>query len=142
MKANTARFMKLLRQNKEVIMQREFNVPIPKGYFMSWFVTTQAGYKITVTLKDNSTTYFTASKQGTNIDPPLACSYSTICGDNLKIMVDIPQSSQILGGPHSNDITTDDGTVVGKEFNLCLEDSHDMDYNDVAISIIAWKSKG
>lgn len=123
-------------------MKREFNVPIPKGYFMSWFVTTQAANKITVTLKDSSKTYFSASQQSTNIDPPLACSYGTIGGDNLKITVDIPQSSQILGGPHSNDITTDDGTVVGKEFNLCLEDAGDKDYNDVAISIIAWKSKG
>ncbi len=109
---------------------------------MSWFVTTQAAFKVTVTLKDSSREYFSKSKQNTNIDPPLACSYSTVYGDNLKITVDIPQSSQILGGPHSNDITTDDGTVVGKEFNLCLEDSGDKDYNDVAISIIAWKSKG
>ena len=123
-------------------MKREFNVPIPKGYFMSWFVTTQAAFNITVTLKDNSTTYFSESKQSMDIDPPLACGYSTVHGDDLKITVDIPQSSQILGGPHSNDITTDDGTVVGKEFNLCLEDSGDKDYNDVAISIIAWKTKG
>lgn len=123
-------------------MKREFNVHIPKGYFMSWFVTTQAANKITVTLKDDSKEYFSASKQSTNIDPPLACNYSTIYGNNLKITVDIPKSSQILGGPHSNDITTDDGTIVGKEFNLCLEDSGDKDYNDVAISIIAWKSKG
>ncbi len=123
-------------------MKKEFNVPIPKGYFMSWFVTTQAAFKITVTLSDKSKTYFSASKQNTNIDPPLACNYSTVCGDGLKITVDIPRSSQILGGPHSNDITTDDGTVVGKEFNLCLEDSNDKDYNDVAISIIAWKTKG
>lgn len=99
-------------------MQREFNVPIPKGYFMSWFVTTQSSAKITVTLKDDSKTYFTESKQSADIDPPLAIGYSTICGDNLKLIVDIPQSSQIIGGPHSNDITTDNGTVVGKEFNL------------------------
>lgn len=123
-------------------MQREFNVPISKGYFMSWFVTTQAAFKITVTLKDDSKTYFSQSKQSINIDPPLAFSYSTVYGNNLKIKVDIPNSNQILGSPHSNDITTDDGIVVGKEFNLCLEDSKDMDYNDVAISIIAWKSRG
>lgn len=123
-------------------MKRECNIPIPKGYFMSWFVTTQAAFKVTVTLKDNKKTYFSASKQNTHIDPPLAYGYDTIHGDNLKITIDIPQSSQILGQPHSNDITTDDGTVVGKEFNLCLEDSNDKDYNDVAINVVAWKSKG
>lgn len=123
-------------------MKREFNVPIPKGYFMSWFVTTQAAFKVTVTLKDSAKQYFSEPKQSTNIDPPLACGYSTIYGDSLKIVIDIPQSSAILGGPHSNDITTEDGTVVGKEFNLCLEDSKDKDYNDVAVSIVAWKSKG
>lgn len=43
---------------------------------------------------------------------------TTIYGDSLKIVIEIPLSSAILGGPHSNDITTDDGTVVEKEFNL------------------------
>lgn len=95
-----------------------------------------------MTLKDSKTKYFSESKQSVNIDPPLACKYSLVQGDNLKITVDIPQSDNILGAPHSNDITTEDGTVVGKEFNLCLEDSSDKDYNDVAISIIAWKCKG
>jgi hypothetical protein len=134
--------MSLLQQNKEVIMKREFNVAIPKGYFMSWFVTTQAAFRITVTLKDDKKTYFSNTKQSTDIDPPLAYGYDYISGENLKIIVDIPQSKQILGSPHSNDITTDNGIVVGKEFNLCLEDSTDNDYNDVAISIVAWKNKG
>lgn len=123
-------------------MKKEFKVTIPQGYFMSWFITTQAANKITVTLSDDKQTYMSKSKQSTNINPPLDCSYSMVSGNNLKISVDIPAASNILGAPHSNDITTDDGTVVGKEFTLCLEDSQDKDYNDVAISIIGWKSKG
>lgn len=124
-------------------MKKEYNVPIPKGYYMSWFITTQAAFKVTVELKDDSgKLYFSEHKECTNIDPPLAIGYGTIAGNNLKISVDIPRSKQILGTPHSNDIMTDDGNIVGKEFNLCIEDSDDKDYNDVAISITAWKSKG
>lgn len=122
-------------------MKKEYKVLIPKGYFMSWFITTQAANKVTVTLSDDKKTYMSKSRQRTQIAPPLDCYYSMVEGDNLKITVDIPSAKNILGAPHSNDITTDDGTVVGKEFTLCLEDDVDKDYNDVAISIIGWKNK-
>lgn len=123
-------------------MKKEFNVNIPRGYFMSWFITTQAASKVTVTLLDNGRRYVSASKQSTNIDPPLACGYATVENDGLKVVVEVNNNYNLLGDPHSNDITTDNGSVVGKEFTLCLEDYIDEDYNDVAISIIGWKSKG
>lgn len=43
---------------------------MPQGYFLSWFATTQAEFRITATLKDECKTYFSESKASTNIDPP------------------------------------------------------------------------
>ena len=123
-------------------MKKEFNVNIPKGYFMSWFITTQAANRVTVTIRDREKQYMSASKQSTHISPPLGSGYAMVENDGLKVVVEVNNARNLLGSPHSNDITTDDGSVVGKEFTLCIEDYIDEDYNDVAISIIAWKSKG
>lgn len=123
-------------------MQKEFNVNIPKGYFISWFVTTQAANNVTVTIKDNKHEYLLNSKQSTDIRPELGVGADIVKGDGLKVIVRVDNAKHLIGSPHSNDITTDNGTVVGKEFTLCLEDYIDEDYNDVAISIIGWKSKG
>lgn len=123
-------------------MQKEFNVNIPKGYFISWFITTQAANNVTVTIKDNKNEYLLNSKKGTDIKPELGVGAAMLEGDGLKVIVRVDNAKHLIGSPHSNDITTDNGTVVGKEFTLCLEDYIDEDYNDVAISIIGWKSKG
>ncbi|MDR2388614.1 MAG: hypothetical protein LBD89_02365 [Tannerellaceae bacterium] len=118
-----------------------WEVPIPKGYYISWFITTQAANRVSVTLKDEYATYFAKEKQSTSIDPPLAIGSGFIDGASLVLIVDIPGSTEIFGEPHSSDILTKEGIVVGKVFNLFLEDGVDKDYNDVAINITGWKSK-
>jgi hypothetical protein len=117
-------------------------VDVPQGWFISWFVTTQAGNKVTVKLADSAKTYFEASKQNTNIDPPLSVGYGFAKGTGLTLTIDVPASSGLKGEPHVSDVLTTNGDVVGKEFVLCLEDWTDNDYNDIAVNINAWKSKG
>jgi hypothetical protein len=121
---------------------KSWKVNINQGYFISWFVTTQAANLVTVTLKDEYTAYFSESKQSTAIAPPLATGCAFVDGRELIVTVDVPESLRLLGDPHSNDILTDKGIIVGKEFTLFLEDQQDMDCNDVSINIIGWASKG
>lgn len=108
---------------------------------MSWFITTQTSLKITVTLKDEKKEYFSGTKQSADINPPLATGYGFIEGNHLEMTIE-SNGTHLLGTPHSNDILTDAGIIVGKEFNLCIEDWKDTDYNDVSVSIVAWKHKG
>lgn len=37
---------------------KNYKIEIDKGWFMSWFVTTQTSLKIAVTLKDEKKVYF------------------------------------------------------------------------------------
>jgi hypothetical protein len=124
----------------------EYTVNIPDGYFMSWFVTTQAALNHQVTLIDGSgNVYFKESKQSRDINPPLAIGYDYVKGNNLKVIVECISDPDIKfkGMPHSQDILNDNGDIVGKEFMLNLDDSAgNVDYNDVSISIVAWKSRG
>ncbi len=121
---------------------RDCAVNIEKGYYISWFVTTQTSSLVTVTLKDSVKTYFSENKQSTEISPALALGDAIVEGDNLTLSIEVANDSELLGNPHSNDILTDSGNLAGKEYTLCMEDYTDNDYNDIAISIIGWKSKG
>lgn len=121
-----------------------FNIDsFPKGYFMSWFVTTQAAFNISVTLKDSSGTYFTGSRASTNIAPPLAQGYSNINGSNLQLVVNIPQSPKIDSSINTYSITTTNGSIVGYGYNISIEDNGgNIDFNDSSISLVAWKYRG
>lgn len=123
--------------------QKTFNIDcFPQGYYMSWFVTTQAAFAITVTLSDSSGTYFSQTKQSIDISPPLALGASTINGNSLQLIVSIPESTSILNSINSSNITRADGSTVGYGFNISIEDGTDMDFNDVNISLVAWVTKG
>ncbi len=123
--------------------KKVFNIDsFPQGYYMSWFVTTQAAFAITVSLSDSSGTYFSATKQSENINPPLALGASTVNGASLILTVNIPESPQILNSINSYNITRADGSTVGFGFNISIEDSDDNDFNDANISLVAWKTKG
>ncbi len=122
---------------------RTFNISsFPKDYFMSWFVTTQAAYLVNAKLFDNSKTYFQNSKQSTNINPPLAQGAETIQGNNIQIIIDEPQSSNLSASINAYNITNDSGSVVGYGYNISIEDQSDNDFNDVCISLVAWRNKG
>lgn len=115
-----------------------------KGFYMSWFVTAQAYFTSTTTLKDDKKTYFKAEKKtrSTNINPPLAINASFIEGNNLELSIDIPESSEIKGSPFSNNILGPNGEEVGVSWIFCAEDASDEDYNDVYVALCCWKHKG
>ncbi len=123
--------------------QKIFNIDaFPQGYYMSWFVTTQAAYTVKVILQDSNKTYFSGSKASTNIEPPLAQGANFVKGSQLHLTVDIPQSQRIDSSINTYVITSDTGTIVGYGYNISIEDQDDRDYNDVCISLVAWKNKG
>jgi hypothetical protein len=123
--------------------QKIFNIDaFPQGYYMSWFVTTQAAFKVEASLQDSSETYFSNSKASTNIEPPLAQGANFIGGSQLCLTVNIPQSQKIDSSINTYVITSDTGTIVGYGYNISIEDQDDRDYNDVCISLVAWKNKG
>lgn len=125
------------KHNKIVLQLESFQ----KGEYLSWFVTTQAAYEVTVTLKDDNKTYFSAKKQSTNIEPPLAVGNDRYAGNNLRLEISVPQSNDIKPLPSMHTMISDTGKVLGHSFTCCGEDWIDNDYNDFYINIVGWKSK-
>lgn len=111
------------------------------GEYLSWFVTSQAANKATITLRDDKTQYFSESKDTTNIEPPLAVGSNRYVGKNLVLEISIPQSDEIRPLPAMHTIISDTGKVLGHSFTCCGEDWSDNDYNDFYINLVGWKSK-
>jgi len=118
---------------------QEFDIAFKSGYFMSWCVTTQAGNKITVKLYDNECVYFEKSQQSEERLPPLDMNISQIKGKNLKLKVTSSGNDALKSNLSSSNLTTPSGEEIGKTVNICIEDWTDDDYNDVLISLVAWK---
>lgn len=112
----------------------------PKDWYMTWCMYTMASYKICVTLKDDSKTYVNNVCQATvDPEPPLARGRDYIKGENLRIIVDIPQAKHIICYIHHYVIPHLDGTPAGHGFVLGVEDAKDADYNDLYVSMVCWK---
>ena len=126
-----------VKNNKVTIQLGAFD----KGEYLAWFVTTQAAYDVTITLKDDSKIYFEDNKATMNIAPPLAVGNEQYTGDNLRLEISIPESDDIKTLPTMTAIITNTGKIVGHNFICCGEDWNDADYNDFYINIVGWKSK-
>jgi len=123
--------------------KKTFNIDsFPTGYYMSWIVSTQAAFLVKAQLFDSQTVYFNNSKQSRDIAPPLAQGASIVQGQNIKLTIEEPQSNNLDSSINAYSITTHTGAIVGYGYNICIEDENDNDYNDVCISLVAWKSKG
>ena len=127
-------------------MNRIINVDMPKNAYISWFVTTQNALPTKVVLKDdNGKEYFFAKKQNylnTSIDPPLALGATFFTGSKLTLTIDVDTKYELKGKPTLIDITDDNGNIVGKSFDLAVEDYTDNDYNDIYVNIVGWTHKG
>lgn len=125
----------------EITDQRDIAIDMPQGYFLSWFCTTQAVFKITVSLYDECKTYFMNSKESTDINPPLAQGAETLIGKNLRVSIDIPQSVKIRMETNKNFVEVE-GVEVARCYTWLIEDQDDEDFNDMHLSLIGWKKKG
>lgn len=112
---------------------------ITKGQYVSWFITTQAASLITVKLYDDKKVYFEESKHSINIEPPLAQGAAFVEGDNLKLLISSSSTYELKTWHKMSDISSSRGQCVGEIFTLAGEDYIDEDYNDVYVSLSAWK---
>lgn len=120
---------------------REIPVEIPKDYYMCFSFTTQAANRVYIKLYDEIETYLSAERQSTE-PAPMVTGDSRVKGDMMKLKLDIPASSGIEIRKNKWDITGPDGEIIARTIVFLVEDYIDYDYNDVILTITAWKEKG
>lgn len=114
---------------------------IPENYFVIVSMTTQAAFQITVAITDADNTYFNESRQSTKALPIISKSFYTK-SNMAKLVVDVPQSFRLDVRMDTMDIKSDFGELINKTISFVAEDSYDYDYNDLLLTISAWKSEG
>lgn len=117
------------------------NLEIPAGWFVVVSFTTQAGFRWSVKIADGNNIYFDKMRQSENPNPPEWSSFKTISAGAV-IAFDVPETAFIDLRFSKQEVTDNNGNVVGKTYTFIGEDGCDTDYNDVFVTVAAWKSAG
>lgn len=121
--------------------KKSIPLEIPKNYFVVVSMTTQAAFKINASICNDNNTYFFESRQSTKAIPIISKSFY-VSSDNTVLIIDVPQSFRLDVRMNVMDIKNDSGKLISKTISIVAEDSYDYDYNDLLLTISAWKSEG
>lgn len=121
-------------------------VTFDKNDFMSWTITSQAGSKANIVLRDDDKIYFSVKKDVEDHNLLLLEQGSALYegGSNLRIELEVHSHPDLNITQNNNaySIITSAGDRVGSGYTICIEDHLDADFNDYFFSIVAWKKKG
>ena len=113
---------------------KKISLNLSSGQYMSWLFGSRAGFQVTAVLKDDTKTYCNFN----NANPSINFSgiFAKIAGNNLRLEVDIPKSTNILVAESTGElVTTPGGEVIGYTRAYSFEDSVDANYSDLILSI-------
>lgn len=115
---------------------------INQGWYLSWFMATQAAFDICVTLKDSAQTYVDHKCRQSTSFGVLSESFASVAGTDMQLTVTIDSSDKILVVNHPVVVPNVQGVAVAQGYVLAFEDQDDQDFNDLYVTLMAWKSVG
>jgi len=115
---------------------------IPQGWFMSWFMATQAAFDICVTLQDSAQAYVNGQCRQSTTFGVLDQGFAQVTGSNMSLTVNIASSDQIFVVNHPVVVPNVKGITVAQGYVFAFEDGDDQDFNDLYCTIMAWQSVG
>lgn len=115
---------------------------IPQGWYMAWNMYTQAGNQIIITLADSSATYVNRAARASSSFGSLSSGFQQVAGTGLTLTIEVPAAASIKTVLQPSAVPAPNGNTVGQGYVVLLEDATDDDYNDLYISIMAWRTRG
>lgn len=115
---------------------------IPQGWYMSWFMATQAAFNVCVTLQDSVQAYVNNACRQSTAFGVLSEGFAQVAGSDMSLSINIASSDQILVVNHPVVVPNVKGIAVAQGYVLAFEDGDDQDFNDLYCTITAWKSVG
>lgn len=114
---------------------------IKSGDIMCWSACSQTYYAGVFTLMDDTQTYAVIEKpDGGGITMMGQGNAFYAGGENLRIVLSMPESTDLHALTYSNDMVDPKATDVGAMTTVCYEDSTGEDYNDFYFNIASWHS--
>ena len=128
-------------------MRDPLTIPIksfPKGWFVTWNVTSQCGYNGNIQIKSGEIVLEKIEKTSHSSNLQLLGYGSIITpSEDMAIVVTVYEGSgQIYEQHQANMVLNNKGETVGITMAICIEDSDDQDFNDYCISLAGWAKKG
>jgi hypothetical protein len=120
---------------------QDIPLEIPAGWYVGVVFTTQAAYEWRVVIRDGMKPVFDQKRKSTDPNPPITGFFYAPSG-KLALQIIVSESSPVRLRYAKADISTDSGEVVAKAITFAGEDSIDQDFNDLSLSITAWKHRG
>jgi len=130
----------------------QVNITLPVGYWLSWYVTAQCCYDQAVKLTDGTAVIFSASKQSTSNPNFLILTQTKSQSDlhriaSISMVLTVQSVATSTYTPYAYSYTIIDpktGNIMGSTYDIFLEDKESdpsaVDFNDVAIHLVALKS--
>ena len=115
---------------------------ISKGWYMSWSISTQAANNICVTLQDSMTSYVNNVCRQSQTFGILSEGFQQVNGTDMSLTVDIDSSDNIFVVNHPIVVPNLNGIAVAQGYAFAFEDEDDQDFNDLYVSIMAWRKSG
>jgi cytosine deaminase len=123
---------------------RYIDIPFPQGFYLTACVSMQTALCITARLFDDQTSYFSFTQQSTKYKPYVLTELKQIKGSNLclDITIDGPgdYKNLVKFAEQMRVIKDGSGNEKAWEYTIFVEDAQDDDYNDLYITLTAWKS--
>ncbi len=121
---------------EQIVYLTEINT----GDVMVWSACAQTSYQGDLTLMDDTETYASIHKDnGGGIDLLGSGKAFYNGGENLRIVLSMPESSDLHYQAFTNPILKPSEEVAGTITSICYEDSINEDFNDFYFNIVAWR---
>ena len=130
-------------------MRKPLIVPIksfPKGWYLTWSVSSQCYYNGNVQIKSGGNVLQTIEKTDHSSNLQILGNGSALIpSEDMEIVItfyDGTEDEEILEQHQVNMILNKKGKPVGITIGMCVEDSYDQDFNDLFISLKKKKKRG
>ncbi len=122
----------------------KFPLEIPQGYYVVCMMQTQAAYLYKVRLTDDQDKDIInpMTRQSQNALPPVYADIASFRSNACYVVVEVSQSSNIDARIVCSDFNGIDNSLKVRNYTIVAEDNGDSDYNDLFLTITAYKSKG
>lgn len=117
---------------------------IPKGYSVVCVMQTQAAYAYKVRLIDGKESDLITPMQRQSMQPlpPVCAEIRSFEGGECHLSIDVPQSQNIDPRIVHSDFTSVNGSLQVRAYTIVAEDAGDSDYNDLFLTITAYRTRG
>lgn len=116
---------------------------IPKGYYVVCVMQTQAAYTYKVRLADENDAdlILPMTRRSQEALPPECAALGAFNANRCEVVIEVSESRNLDVRMAVNDFNGVDDSTVVRSYTIIAEDADDADYNDLFLTVTAYKKR-